>query len=254
MFCPNCGTRYDEGDRFCAECGNRLGVTERNVDEPSAEVYTAPQDQTGTAQFETKASNEMEEQSSFVKKLMSYDLPEDTCLKLPFPSFVLKFIRIGIWTLYFFSIFFGWVFFRISGWGAVESDSRNILQIIFNAKNNLGEVKGWGVMVFLGILVLLVLTAISAVQSLNIFIPEKLPVLFSKIPQIVLCAAPAAIAFVFMIAAWIIMAQVAKMSGFGIDVSAGPGFGAWLVFILSGIETAAFFLFVKGKKESVFKA
>ncbi len=250
MFCTNCGTRYDEGDRFCAECGARLTAAEEIAAEPSAEKDFVRNTQAEAVQKETKATS----QSSFVKKLMSYDLPEDTVIKLPFPPFVLKFIRMGIWALYFLAVFFAWVFYRISGWGYVQADSANLFTVIFNFNGTFEGVSGGAVLVVLGLMVLLVLLFVSGLQMLNVFIPDKLPSFFSKIPQIALCAAPAALTFIFMIAAWIVMSPVSDMGGFGITASAGPGFGAWLVFILSGIETAAFFLFIKGRSESLFKA
>ena len=184
--------------------------------------------------------------------LKEYNLPEDTVLKHPFPSFVLKFIKMGIWTFMFFGIFFSWAFIRMKfslmDYSFNESDSANLIKIALNGKS---FSNGIGFLSFVAILVLLVILGVIGVQVANLFIPRKLPV-----PQLVLCAAPGAITFLYMIFAWI--SSKAMIVGHGLEsmlehTSAGPGFGAWFVLILSGIETAAFFLFIKGKKDSLFK-
>ncbi len=253
MFCSNCGTRNDENSRFCAECGNSLVTVEKTASMPT-DAYSEPLNrQTSEPQISKPA-----EGPSFVKKIMTYELPEDAVIKLPFPSFVLKFIRMGIWTLLFLGMFFGWIFIRVKmslfGYSVNEADSANLFKVVFNGGS---FANGIGFLSFLGILVMLVILSVVAIQVLKIFIPEKLPAFFAKIPQLALCAAPAAITFLFMIFAWIILGSVLKEQGMdqlGAAVSAGPAFGAWFVFVLSGIETAAFFLFMKGKNESIFKA
>ncbi len=251
MFCSNCGSRNDENARFCAECGNRLYSID-NADEINI-VYDVSQDQ----QAQPSRVNQPTD-SSFMKSFMKFELPEDSIIKLPFPSYILKFIKMGIWTLLFFAMFFGWIFIRVKmsvfGYSVDESTSANLFKVIFNGSD---FYNGIGFLSFLGILVMLVILSVIAIQILKVFIPEKLPAFFSKIPQIALCAAPAAITFIFMIFAWIILGGIVNEEGlnqFGAKAMAGPGFGAWLVFILSGIETAAFFLFMKGKNESILKA
>ncbi len=246
MFCPNCGTRYDEEDKFCAECGTRLftvdTVAKENI-EITPETQTAPT---------VSAEGNKVQEKSFWEKFIEYDLPEDAVIKLPIPSYVLKFIKMGIWTFLFFGIFFSWAFIRLKfslmDYSFNESDSANLIKIALNGKS---FSDGIGFLSFVAILALLVILGVIGVQVANLFISRKLPV-----PQLVLCAAPGAITFFYMICAWI--SSKAMIVGHGLEsmlehTSAGPGFGAWFIFVLSGIETAAFFLFIRGKKDSLLK-
>lgn len=240
MFCSNCGTKNDDSAFFCSECGNSLRSAAQNAAQDN--VYAQPQVQEAVYQQPAAPAA----RNSF----LSYSLPENPIIKLPFPSFILKFIKMGIWTFYFFAIFFSWVFAKASAWGYVSKETANLFQVVFDSNGVTNGIDGGGLLLVAGLLTLLVILGAITIQVLNMFLPKKLP-----IPQIVLCAAPAAMTFLFMIIAWIVMGiAVAEFKDWGASVSAGPGFGAWFVFLLSGLETAAFILFQKDKSESLFKA
>lgn len=239
MFCPNCGLSNSDDSKFCAGCGNPLQSAQQapqaqNYEQPYQQVYTAPQAQ----------------KNDILGSIMNYQQPENAIVKAPFPGFVLKISKAVIWLLYFVSFFFAWVFMKASMWGYTQSESINLFKLIFDDYYSMDDLSGGGFLTFLGVLAMLVILAVIVVQVLNIVMPGKL----SKIPQIALCAAPAAITFIFMIVAWIVMGSaLAEYKDYGVSVSAGPGFGAWFVLILSLIETALHIVFMKDKDAPLFK-
>ena len=242
MFCSNCGTKNDDNALFCAECGTSLKNAADNAaqgnfyTQPQQPVYQQPQ-QPMYQQYQQpqQAVYQQPRQRAAGNSFMEYPVPADAIVKLPFPSFVLKFIKMGTWTFYFIAMFFAWLSASGMRGGA------NLFECSFAPGYVKYMIDGFGAVSTFGIFTILIIVAVIALQVVNLFIPKKLP-----IPQIVLCAAPALITFLYMIVTWIVMA-----SYYG---SAGPGFGAWFVFILSSLETAAFILFQKGKSEPLFKA
>ncbi len=241
MFCPNCGFQNSDDSRFCAGCGAPIN----GAAEPQAQ--TQNYQQTYQPQYQPAKSN------NFMDNIKSYQQPANAIAKTPFPAYILQFIKMGIWVFYFIAIFFAWVFLKVSMWGMSESESLNLFKIIFDKNYSMEGMEGGAFLTIMAILVLLVLVAVVAYRVINLFMPGKLP----AIPQIVLCAAPAAITFIFMIVAWIVMggamSELGDLASYGAKVSAGPGFGAWLVFILSAAETALHIVFMKDKNAPIMQ-
>ncbi len=239
MFCPNCGLSNSDDSKFCAGCGNPLQSAQQapqaqNYQQPYQQVYTAPQAQ----------------KNDILGSVMNYQQPENAIVKAPFPAFILKISKVAIWLFYFIGIFFAWIFLKASYWGQSETEKFNLFKLVFDDYYSMDGIEGGGFLTFIGVLTLIVIVAVIVIQVLNIVLPGKL----SKIPQIALCAAPAVITFIFMIVAWIVMGgAVAEYKEWGMDVSAGPGFGAWFVLILSLIETALHVVFMKDKDAPLFK-
>lgn len=235
MFCSNCGTKNDDGTRFCMECGMPLNVPQAEdaaqaaPQQPQYQVpqYQAPQYQQPQYQPQYQQAAPVRGGNSF----MTYELPENSLVKLPFQPFILKFIRLGIWSFMFFAIFFSWLSVSVLGYHA---GSVNLISTAFGA----GEL-GMGFCGFIAIITLLTILADIALNVIGIFKADfKLP-----IPKIVISAAPAVMTFLYII--------VVAATGKGM---AHAGFGAWFTLFLTLSDTAAYVLFCWDKGTSLFKA
>lgn len=249
MFCKNCGTKNDEGSHFCMECGMPMdpAIVAQRVERTNIQINDEVQQPVQQPVYEAvEAENAEAPRRSYKDKLMTCVLPDNTMKKLPFPSYILKFIRIGIWTLMVLAIFFSWFFIRVSFFEEKTKESMNLIKVALGGCDS-------AIMSIIGFITLLTVLAAAGIHIFNTFGNKEI-----KIPEFLLCAAPAAITLLYMICAWIASASVfGDYSGYdavtGMGLHAGPGFGAWLVFILSSIETAAWFLFVKDKNEPLVK-
>lgn len=247
MFCKYCGTKNDEGSHYCMECGKPMDerpvVFERST---APQVQPVEEIKPPIQINEPVTVKEPEEKASYLDKVFACDVSEDAKMKLPFSSRILKIARIGIWTLLVLSVFFCWFFIKVSYFDETTKETMNIFKVILGGCDS-------AFLSFVAVLTLITILAAAGIQIFNTFGPKKI-----KLPEFILCAAPAAMSLLYIVCAWI--ASIAILGEYrgsdvvsGVDFAGGPGFGAWFVLILSLIETAAWFLFIKDKNEKLIK-